>query len=147
MAIDPNLELPGDLDRKTLIDIHNEILATSYHIRVNSRWGDYTEYSVKINAARALQISGLPELPPDVPWRLCFGVERASDQFIDDVVDVQMHDQDLREWITVLYDGETDTFLADVSHVVREATAYLQRKHPVARLLLEIDRRLLTVLN
>ena len=43
-----------------LIAEHNEILAGSYSIRVNSRWGDFTEYSVRIKCKWAAKIrSGL----------------------------------------------------------------------------------------
>lgn len=147
MNIKPDFELPANLDRDTLIDIHNEILATSYHIRVNSRWGDFTEYSVRINSNRARIIAGRESMPENITCRLCFGVDRAKDQFLDDTIDVQIHDKDSLEWTTILYDPVTDTYLADAEHVIREASDYLSRKHPEARLLLEIDRRLLTVLN
>lgn len=147
MKFGPKMQLPGDMDRDTLIDLHNEIIAQSYHIRINSRWGDFTEYSVRINSNRARIISGVETIPEHVTCRLCFGVDRASDQLLDDTIDVQIHDKETLEWTTILYDPGTDQYTADADHVIREASAYLDRKHPLAPQLLEIDRRLLTVLN
>lgn len=135
------------LNHSELVKIHNDIIARNYHIRVNSRWGDFTEYSVRINSNRARIIAGLESMPENITCRLCFGVDRAKDQFLDDTIDVQIHDKDSLEWTTILYDPKTDTYLADAEHVIREAMDYLSRKHPEARLLMEIDRRLLTVLN
>ena len=140
---------PPGAQRDDLIAEHNEILAGNYSIRVNTRWGDFTEYSVRIKGKWAAKITGLPleGLPEGSTFRLCFGVERASDTLLDEVVDVHVHDSETGQWETLCFDLDTDAMVVDPSRLLQEARSYLLHKFPEVQRLLEIDRELMTVLN
>lgn len=39
---------PPDTTREDLVELHEELLSTNPKVRVLSRWGDFTEYVVRI---------------------------------------------------------------------------------------------------
>ena len=134
-------EIPEGLSREALVDIHIEFLCMNSDIRVHARWGDYTEYSVRIRAKVASQMLGR-EVDGNVTWRLAFGVDEPGDDGVrEHSIDVQYHDGD--EWVTAVYDPVRDRLTVSAVHLITTARQYLLDHYPVAQALLAIDERLL----
>lgn len=135
-------DIPEGLSREALVDIHNDYLAIHPDIRVHNRWGDYTEYSVRIRAKEAAKLLNLDEVPGDVTWRLAFGIDEPDEEGVrNHTVDVQFHDGD--EWMSAVIDPETDSMRVSAIHLIEAARAFLLFRYPVAQALIAIDERLL----
>ena len=121
---------PSGARRDELIAEHNEILAGNYSIRVNSRWGDFTEYSVRIKGKWAAKILDCEEdnLPQNTTFRLCFGVERASDTLLDEIIDVHWHDPESGMWESLVYDPDSDELSVDARRRVQGFSARCIRR-------------------
>ena len=135
-------DIPEGLSTEALVDIHNEYLAIHPDIRVHNRWGNFTEYSVRIRAKEAAKLLNRDEVSGDVTWRLAFGVDEPDEEGVrDHSIDVQYHDGD--EWVTAVYDPATDSMTVSALHLLDAARTYLLDRYPVAQALLAIDERLL----
>lgn len=136
-------QIPEGITRENLMEIHSEFLSTYYSVRVNYRWGDYTEYSVRIRPQEAEALTQLA-CDPDRTWRLAVGLSEPDEEGKrDPTVDVQYHDPETMEWETVCYDGARDVMLVSAVHLWESAAAFIEAKHPVLAALINIDARLL----
>jgi hypothetical protein len=136
-------EIPEGISREDLIEIHSELLATHYSVRVNYRWGDYTEYSVRLKPLEAATLMDR-EANPDYTWRLVVGLsEPAEEGTRDPTVDVQYHHPETKEWETACYDVQSDTMTVSAVHLWEAAADFIEAKHPVLAALVNIDARLL----
>lgn len=134
-------QIPEGLSREALIEIHYEFLSMNPKVRVLSRWGDFTEYAVRIKSRDAERLAGF-EIDHLKTWRLCIGVSEVMEHGDrNDVVDVQFNDGE--EWTTVCFDPVKEEFVVDQVHLIRTAREYFMKKYPVVEGLLLIDRMLL----
>ena len=133
--------IPEGLDKEALIEIHYEFLTMNPKVRVLTRWGDFTEYAVRIKARDAERLTGI-EIDHLKTWRLCIGVSGVLEHGDrNDVVDVQFNDGG--EWTTICIDPETEEYTVDHVRLITGAREYFLAKYPVVEGLLMIDRILL----
>ena len=130
--------IPDEATAEQLVALHNEILAHNAGIRVLNRWGNFSEYSIKVKLRDVEQLLGPVRAergdpdPAATPWRIVFGYDTGV------AVDLQYYDPDQRMWETVLADvGD------DVDTIVDAVTAWLREHHPASEALVAIDGRLL----
>lgn len=133
--------IPEGLDKEALIEIHYEFLTMNPKVRVLTRWGDFTEYAVRVRPIVAERLTGL-EIDHLKTYRLCIGVSEVMEHGErNDVVDVQCHDGS--EWTTICLDPETEEYTVDPVRLITGAREYFLAKYPVVEGLLMIDRILL----
>jgi hypothetical protein len=133
-------DIPRDASRSTLETIHNEILAHNSDIRPSSRWGRFTEYSIKLKKreAQSLLDDALSE-EGSAPWRLIFGADHEEPGNAGLTLDAQYYDGEVHLWRSTFLDRDAE----DERSFVDRVLAWLREHHPAAEALIEIDRRLL----
>jgi hypothetical protein len=136
----PAYTIPKNAPENILIDLHREILITNPRVRCHFKWGNFTEYSVKLNQKNVEHIAGC-EVATTAPFRLTIGVDC---EFRDDPITaaLEVWDGEQHEWVAAL-DMMTNNF-GDVVEI--DESGFLQRlnkfvldKHPAIAALIEID--------
>lgn len=119
-------------DAATLTGIHNGLLQMAPAIRVRTRWGDRTTYSIKIREAHAV------ELTRDTEHQITQGASRYRIEFGASLAD-GMHAH-LSRW-------ESDPLRQwrgwDDPVIVERVWAWLRKFQPAAEALLKVDMQLL----
>lgn len=136
--------IPEDAPESVLIDLHREILITNPRVRCHFKWGDFTEYSVKINQRDVEHLAGR-EIATINPFRLNVGVdceyEDASDAPITTILEVW--DAEQREWVAALdmLNAETLGIAMDIDEYgfLQRCAEYVEQKYPELVALIEID--------
>jgi hypothetical protein len=136
-----NNTIPEGLSREALFDLHNHLLDMNPTLRVNQRWGDFTEYSVRLRAKDAASLLGC-DVDGNVTWRLVVGVDERDEQGErSDIIDVDYHDGEV--WRSACYSDEDASLNPATADILLRCKRFTAAKYPVIEELLEIDRRLL----
>ena len=129
------------LSREALFDLHNHLLEINSNIRVNQRWGDFTEYSMRLRAKDASQLLGQPA-DKDATWRVVVGIEeRRAAEPRATFIDIERHDG--RAWVSACFTHDGSQALVDYRAVVARVDSFIATAYPDMRTLLEIDCKLL----
>lgn len=132
---------PPDTSREELVELHEVLLSQNPKVRVLNRWGDFTEYAVRIKARDAQRLVGF-EVDPLMTFRLCIGVsEITKNGERYDSVDVQCNEG--AEWATICLDPGGEEFAVDQELLLADARVFIMKKYPIIFDLLMIDRMLL----
>jgi len=139
--MDSRYIVPDGLAPIDLARIHAEFLSIHSAIRVNYRWGEFTEYSVRVRERDAQHIVG-GSIPIGVTWRIAFGVELINGE-LEATFDLQYHDANTREWTSWLHEAGLDLSMDSTRNIVDMTVSFLRERYPVSEALLTIDGRLL----
>lgn len=116
-----------------LVGLHNELFDTTSHLRIGSRWGDYTSYTVTVREPDALALTdGKIKVLPNGQgrYRIEFGAKHGTTHARLEY----WKPKPLNRWEP--WDGPEE-----------RAWEWLRQHQPAAEALLEIDLRLLAMLG
>lgn len=122
---------PG-AEYRDLVLLHDQLISIAPHIRIGSRWGDYTSYTVKIKDRDAVALTdGKAVILPhgESLFRIAFGADRRG----------TIHAR-LEYWEPAPH------YQWDAWEGIEERVwEWLRQRQPAAEALLEIDLRLLAM--
>lgn len=128
--------IPASAEAGTLPVLHDHLLSLSPHLRLKTKWGNYTEYSVSIRDKDAIELTNgnAPILSNGASrWRIRFGVKFFGDEIRTYAYLESFHPKPVYEWEE--YEGEG---------LGAEAIwEWLNKEQSAVELLLEIDKLLL----
>jgi hypothetical protein len=114
-----------------LVKLHNHLLSIAPHIRIGSRWGDYTSYTVKLRDKDAVALTdGKIIIPPHGAgrYRIALGARLGTTHARFEY----WEPEPLIQWDT--WEG-----------IEERVWEWLRQRQPAAEALLEIDLRLLAM--
>lgn len=128
--------IPASMEAGTLPILHDQLLSHAPHLRLKTRWGNYSEYSLAIRDKDAVEITnGNAVILPDGQsrWRIRFGARFFGDELETYVLLETWHPKPVNEWRVY----EDPTFSSE------RVWEWLRKEQPAAEPLLEIDMLLL----
>lgn len=134
--------IPEDAPESVLIDLHREILILNPRVRCHFKWGNFTEYSVKLNQRDVEHIAGR-EIATTSPFRATLGVDCELPDAADAPVSMALEVWDGDEWSPARDMLNTDTLGVamdtDESGFLQRMNDFIMQKHPAISALVEID--------
>lgn len=135
--------IPEDAPESVLIDLHREILITNPRVRCHFKWGDFTEYSVKLNQ-RDVEHIAAREIATTAPFRATVGVdcEDAEDAPVSMALEVWDGDEWSPAWDMLSAETLGVAMDTDESGFLQRMNDFIMQKHPAIAALVEIDLRM-----
>lgn len=135
--------IPEDAPESVLIDLHREILITNPRVRCHFKWGNFTEYSVKLNQ-RDVEHIAAREIATTAPFRATVGVDcEDSDAPVSMALEVWDGDEWSPAWDMLNAETLGVTMDIDESGFLQRMNDFIMQKHPAIAALVEIDLQML----
>lgn len=141
--------IPEDAPKSVLIDLHREILITNPRIRCHFRWGDFTEYSVKLNQ-RDVEHIAARKIATTAPFRLVVGTDFEAADIDGDtpiVTALEVWDGTRGEWYPAfeMLDTAGEILDTDESGFLQRVNEFIFQRYPALDALIRIDILMFTV--